>query len=581
MQVLYEFHDGSALKLTIAQYLTPGDVSIQGVGIVPDIQIEPVTITDTYLDLYRSERTVREGDFDTSLTSDNTRDAGERPTATVKYYVEPAEDSDPDAIDDPDAFELDFEIDFARQLLVDAGDVYERNAMLGEVADTIESVSALQMVEVQEALRNRNVDWSAGDNVIQPVTIEVSTNVPDNRVQVGETLEMTVTVTNDGERDLHQVRAVTESDYNVLDDREFVFGLLAPGASASWTVPIEIPIEDWTRYDAVEVSAYADMINLEASTTAHIHAVGRDRPQFGLSYAIDDTEGGNGDGQLQVGEDVIFDVELFNVGTGDASESVVYLRNESESAIFLRTGRSEVDLLEAGGRHHAQFEFTVQEMPDTGSVRLDLEVYDTVFREFLSEELTVPVGAESAACEGGSGHVVVNVAGTQIVASPAEDALVLATADGGEALDVVCTLGDMVRVRSGNTSGFVASDAVTEVRGAAPAGESVNLAIQFQAPTIELTQSSVETESEVFTLTGTVADDSLVRDYYVMVYARAPGAARAQSTKRVYEFLGAESGEIEAVLELQPGINRITVVARDDDEASSSEIMYIYRHGVP
>ncbi|MCA9583031.1 MAG: PDZ domain-containing protein, partial [Myxococcales bacterium] len=35
VQVLYDFRDGSALKLTIAQYLTPGDISIQEVGIVP------------------------------------------------------------------------------------------------------------------------------------------------------------------------------------------------------------------------------------------------------------------------------------------------------------------------------------------------------------------------------------------------------------------------------------------------------------------------------------------------------------------------------------------------------------------
>ncbi len=39
MQVLYDFPDESALKLTIAKYLTPGDLSIQEVGITPDIQV--------------------------------------------------------------------------------------------------------------------------------------------------------------------------------------------------------------------------------------------------------------------------------------------------------------------------------------------------------------------------------------------------------------------------------------------------------------------------------------------------------------------------------------------------------------
>src|SRR5690606_22352559 len=38
VQVVYRIDD-AALKLTVAQYLTPGDVSIQGVGIVPDIDL--------------------------------------------------------------------------------------------------------------------------------------------------------------------------------------------------------------------------------------------------------------------------------------------------------------------------------------------------------------------------------------------------------------------------------------------------------------------------------------------------------------------------------------------------------------
>jgi len=30
----------AALKLTIAQYLTPGDISIQGVGVAPDVELD-------------------------------------------------------------------------------------------------------------------------------------------------------------------------------------------------------------------------------------------------------------------------------------------------------------------------------------------------------------------------------------------------------------------------------------------------------------------------------------------------------------------------------------------------------------
>ena len=41
VQSVYSLKDGSALKMTVAQYLTPGNESIQSVGITPDIQFIP------------------------------------------------------------------------------------------------------------------------------------------------------------------------------------------------------------------------------------------------------------------------------------------------------------------------------------------------------------------------------------------------------------------------------------------------------------------------------------------------------------------------------------------------------------
>ena len=45
-QQIFDLRDGSALKLTIANYLTPGDISIQDVGITPDIRIKPAIISE-------------------------------------------------------------------------------------------------------------------------------------------------------------------------------------------------------------------------------------------------------------------------------------------------------------------------------------------------------------------------------------------------------------------------------------------------------------------------------------------------------------------------------------------------------
>ena len=52
------------LKLTIAKYLTPGDVSIQEVGIIPDIELIPTRITKERLDVFAPRKTVGEANLE-------------------------------------------------------------------------------------------------------------------------------------------------------------------------------------------------------------------------------------------------------------------------------------------------------------------------------------------------------------------------------------------------------------------------------------------------------------------------------------------------------------------------------------
>ncbi|MGH9896887.1 MAG: S41 family peptidase, partial [bacterium] len=54
VQSVYSLRDGSALKLTVAQYLTPGKHSIQSVGITPDINLWPMSAEKDRVDLVES-----------------------------------------------------------------------------------------------------------------------------------------------------------------------------------------------------------------------------------------------------------------------------------------------------------------------------------------------------------------------------------------------------------------------------------------------------------------------------------------------------------------------------------------------
>jgi len=80
--------DKAALKLTIAQYLTPGDVSIQGVGVTPDIELDPMTVDPLEMDIF-VQRKATERDLSQHLSNSHARDG--KPLELVRYNLSQAD----------------------------------------------------------------------------------------------------------------------------------------------------------------------------------------------------------------------------------------------------------------------------------------------------------------------------------------------------------------------------------------------------------------------------------------------------------------------------------------------------------
>src|SRR6185295_10369200 len=80
VQNLFDLRDGSALKLTIAKYLTPSDISIQSVGVTPDIETTPVKIAADHVDLTSESKKFRETDLGGHFDNDGSANRKEKPT---------------------------------------------------------------------------------------------------------------------------------------------------------------------------------------------------------------------------------------------------------------------------------------------------------------------------------------------------------------------------------------------------------------------------------------------------------------------------------------------------------------------
>ncbi len=190
--VFNDMPDKAALKLTIAQYLTePGDISIQGTGITPDIELDPMTVDNLEMDLAVDGTTLKERDLSRSLSNSRAHDGG-RPTETLRYDLSQKDRQElRERGGDPDEnFALDFPIKFARDLAsrVPQG---TRPDQVRAAKPLIEATRAAELAKVAAELGKMGIDWSdapAGDTpqTAPPLDVKIETDRPNNEVSAGD-----------------------------------------------------------------------------------------------------------------------------------------------------------------------------------------------------------------------------------------------------------------------------------------------------------------------------------------------------------------------------------------------------------
>jgi carboxyl-terminal processing protease len=587
VQVLYNFNDGSALKLTIAQYLTPGDVSIQGVGIVPDIAIDPMTVDREDMDIeVDRNHGVREADLESHLTHASAR--GLQTSATVmRYYLDSATrrrllEAGPNEEENEE--EGEFLTHFSQQLLARA-ERPGRREMLADSHDVIAQVAEQEMRKAIAELRRIGVDWSLGEDAgASEVRVEVSTDKPENVATAGDDFNLRVKVTNVGEHPLYQLRARTKSDNGLFDDRELVFGHLAPGQSREWTTHLgqcltendrrtcRIPRGTPDRADGLRIEfeeAHGHVpAPVELRTT--IHAL--PKPQFAYSLQVTDDQG-NGDGRIQRGERGNIYMHIKNVGPGGTYDMQANLRSLSGSGVLLREGRFELENMSPGDERIVRFGFEVLPDFEHDEIKFEVAAVDTDLREAVSTRLEVPVSDAGAAPTARNGHVRLGE-GTRLLEAPDASAPSFAHVTEPIVLPVVAELGGFVHItlEGGQPAWVAAADAQAASRVARGGALAYDLDESPPRLTVE-NETGLVTRDDHLRIRGQATDDQHVRDLYVFA-----------GINKVYYQNNRQGGdrrqaEFATDVPLHPGVNYITVVVRERDDVVSRKTLVVRRDG--
>ena len=579
VQQIFDMTDGSALKLTIAQYLTPGDISIQDVGVTPDIVLHPAIITedtvvfDTTLPKLRRDGQEKKNEQEL-----------EKPIYSIQYLennVAQSEDKEPipeEALSREEKLEKlenDFYISLAKDILLSSTSPTRKDS-LGKIKNNIGKITKEQEDKIVDKWRVMGIDWSTSDTSTQGSSVSVNVVPPLPTGNAGEELEITVEVENTGPEPLYRLHASTSSENAIFAGKEFIFGKLAPGEKKSWTTTVELPKWSLTRQDEITLK-FIDANNSKIGDftfNAGIEAL--PRPLYAFNYEIVDdgrlNSSGNANGVAETGEMVTLLLRVKNIGTGASEKTILTLKNESGESVFLDKGRVELEMLEPGETQEAVFSFHL--LKPSNLAEMELQIVDEIFREGITSNVWIPGKIKDREFTLEEYLVTVPQANTPIRGGSYQQAPIIAISEKDAVFKTIGTNSNWIKIAlDEKLSGWIDKDKTqlaVNSNGNSNNGTKPSYIETFETPPIiSISDLPLFTSTGTVTLSGDVNDNDGIELISVFVGDDKVALLPSSQTKV----------PVSLDLKLDEEVNLITIIAKDSKGLLSKQSFVVRKEG--
>ena len=591
-QLIDLINSGAALKLTVGKYLTPNFTDIQSVGIAPDIMLVQSQVSKDDIILFNENPHFREEDLKKHLGEHT--DA-ELPYEKVRYLVHIDEDAEEGEekekkekkIKDEDYYKIpdldkDTHVQFAKKIILNSHLFDKKNdEFLDQLKPIIEDFKKSEETKIADALHIQGIDWSTGETTAPPsVTTSLRLTPSNGVVSADEELKIEISVTNNSEGTLYQLRAMAESKNLLIDKREFIFGKVEKGETKTSSKTIKIPQNSVSRKDEliVKFSELNGSAPEDEKSAVSVDAL--PKPVFSYSYQIiDEGEGltGNGDGIIQRGE--VVDLALFvkNIGKGTSEKNIIALRELSQKEVFIERGKMELGELAPGESKSLKIQLSVRDTLEADDFSVDLTIADTTYGTRISGKLEFKVDLNGENGKMQLAERVLNVIDDEvpIYNGKSSSTQVISYANNGATLMADRETKSWYRViMPEDRFGWIRSDKVEiSERSYSRVHKSPDLLLQNVPPLIELdTQRPHDTfRQEHISISGTVGDDSAIKYVYILVnedkvFYKSNKDASEEDKSRI---------AFASDIPLEDGPNIISIVARDDQDLLSTKTFVV------
>jgi carboxyl-terminal processing protease len=493
-----------------------------------------------------------------------------------------------------DVFELDTPILIARDL-VSKMKRGTRPDQLAQVAELVQELQREQLTAVANDLKELNIDWSAppaNDTDGPPpesLSLKLWTDRKNDKVKAGEPLNLNVSVTNRGTEPVYQLHAITKSHAGYYDQRELVFGKVDPGKTVTATVPFgwcetegrepgstkplpvnakrtcRIPRDAVDRQDDVSVEFFAAGSEAPEPLSFRPTIESLPRPIFAYSYQVADNRSANRNGVLEKGEGATVYLHVKNVGTGPTYDTQANLQNLTGDGVLLKAGRFDISNMKPGEEREVAFTLDVLPTIKEKEIKVELSMSDRDLGAFATEKLVLPVFApKSARVVAAANGTIVATTKTDLFAEPSSQGELVGQLSPGVKAKVFARTDEFVGIELGaERFAYVRAKDVKEAAGAAPRRVDFQPVLSRSPPRLSVKSQALSTRGSTMKLDIQALDDNGgVQDVFVFVGSR-----------KVFYMPNPEAGgnrmKVSMDVPLKPGVNMITVVARQNEDSAA------------
>jgi carboxyl-terminal processing protease len=388
VQTVRPLRDGSRLKLTIQEYQLPGGVSIQDVGVAPDVHLVRHSLKkDGSLDRLRPFSREREEDDEFALANnkayahDSAYHLGWVAAYRTKDELKQSGISAREFAPDQEAMlvlNLMAETVKTPTFAADAAEALKNGKLRQFLIERLKTpvheatVRESQTLASTLAKQTKPIIWGddgipgkdtlslayTGPNEIaaSPLTGTSESDVP---------AELTFTVTNHGSTPIgHLYGSVQADKYSPLWEDEMLFGAVAPGQTITGTLPFHIPPRVFSGEERFTLDLRSDLTDAPLASLPVIIAVrAQPRPHLSFTWQIDDPA------ELKPGVPALVTVNITNDGAGPLSAPIARVFKSDDPFVQLGDTRFEYG---SGEQAAAKIEKSVEKSTERNAKRPNL-----------------------------------------------------------------------------------------------------------------------------------------------------------------------------------------------------------------